>query len=251
MQNSCSNYLKPHLDVCLLYFIVNISESAAEGEILEIDLNDTSGSPPLKNMFVSPTHTTIPCQQIDGEIRIGAESVKAVQDLRISPNDAKGRSVTLSWKNGQEYDAVIIERNGEVISTVSGDAEQYSDSVLDTGSIYWYKIRGQRNGAVSGAALVPFTNLREVNVFRRGDANADGRIDIADGVFVLSYLFNNRTAGCLDAADINDDGAINIADPVFLLTYIFSEGAAIPAPGGRVSWVDPTPDALDCEIPMY
>ena len=48
--------------------------------------------------------------------------------------------------------------------------------------------------------------------FIRGDANADGAVDIADAKSILSYLFHGaRLGACGDAADANDD-AIAITD---------------------------------------
>ena len=50
--------------------------------------------------------------------------------------------------------------------------------------------------------------------FHRGDANDDGRADIADGVFVLDWLFTEgRPPTCADAADMNDDERSDVADP--------------------------------------
>jgi hypothetical protein len=67
--------------------------------------------------------------------------------------------------------------------------------------------------------------------FIRGDANADGEINITDGIFVLNYLFlGGTTPPCTEAAEINDDGEINITDGIFVLNYLFLGGADIPPP---------------------
>jgi len=82
--------------------------------------------------------------------------------------------------------------------------------------------------------------------FVRGDANADGAIDIADAVAILAYLF--RSAGepsCLKALDVEDGGKIDIADAVFLLGSLFAGGPPPPAPGSRCG-PDPTADGLTC-----
>ena len=82
--------------------------------------------------------------------------------------------------------------------------------------------------------------------FLRGDANANGGIDIADAVFILRGLFADGTRpACLDAADANDDGAIDIADAVATLGYLFAQAGPLPAPFGACG-IDPTPDELDC-----
>ena len=67
--------------------------------------------------------------------------------------------------------------------------------------------------------------------FVRGDANQDTKVDIADVVKILSYLFSGQGGlPCLDAADTNDDEAINVADPIRLLMYLFGSGNELPPP---------------------
>lgn len=82
--------------------------------------------------------------------------------------------------------------------------------------------------------------------FQRGEVNADGSVDIADGIFVLEYLFNFGAApGCDDAADANDDGSIDIADGIYILAYLFDFGAP-PPPPFLTAGSDPTGDSLGC-----
>ena len=86
--------------------------------------------------------------------------------------------------------------------------------------------------------------------FMRGDANADGKVDIADAIRVLSYLFGGggaATLDCLDAGDANDDGKLDIADAVKILGHLFAQAGPLPAPFGACG-ADPTTsnDALDC-----
>ena len=108
----------------------------------------------------------------------------------------------------------------------------------------------QANAAITGFDLtIPIEVL-----FRRGDANADGAIDIADAVCVLGYLFGGaadpcaaRVPRCLDAADANDDGAVDIGDAVKILGHLFGGGGPLPPPGGACG-IDPTDDGLPpCE----
>ncbi|MGE3165468.1 MAG: hypothetical protein AB7O52_11225 [Planctomycetota bacterium] len=86
--------------------------------------------------------------------------------------------------------------------------------------------------------------------FRRGDCNVDGTTNIADAVFLLSFLFPvgpAPTLGCQSACDANDDGQLNIADAVRVLDALFGVPASpLPAPIGACG-VDPTPDALTCD----
>ncbi len=84
--------------------------------------------------------------------------------------------------------------------------------------------------------------------FRRGDSNADGRLDISDGVSVLGYLFlGNEAPECLDAADADDTGVLELTDAVFVFSHLFLGGSAPPPPGASECGPDPTEDALGCE----
>jgi hypothetical protein len=83
--------------------------------------------------------------------------------------------------------------------------------------------------------------------FVRGWVNGDGALDIADPVYLLTYLFAAGPAPvCEDAADANDDGAVDIGDPIVLLGHLFSEALPIPPPFPRCG-TDPTEDATGCE----
>ena len=84
-------------------------------------------------------------------------------------------------------------------------------------------------------------------VLRRGDANGDGEVDIADAVFLLWDLFaDGRTPGCDDAADATDDGLLDISDPIAILGQLF---LGQEPPGGflGICGSDLTDDSLDCE----
>lgn len=244
--------LQPHIDECLLYLIVNIKEEVSPGEVLHLKLENKIGDPPLdNNLYLPDNKTRLMCDLIDGEILIENEVVQGVKGLRATKDDSKGTSLVVSWKNGQAYDEIQLERNGEVIAALPGTATSFRDTLLDTGAIYWYKVRGTYNGAVSTSRLVPFTNLSDMETFRRGDVNLDIRIDLADAITILNYMFGQQVIGCHDAADVNDDGAISLADPISLLSFVFADGPEPPAPGTSISWIDPTPDELDCHEPMH
>lgn len=84
--------------------------------------------------------------------------------------------------------------------------------------------------------------------FVRGDANEDGGLDVADGVFILGILtMVYDVPECADVVDVNDDGTIEISDAIYLLNYMFQSGTEPPAPFPLPDF-DPTPDALLCEL---
>jgi hypothetical protein len=90
-------------------------------------------------------------------------------------------------------------------------------------------------------------------------------VDISDAAAVVSFLFlpypYKWNPPCLDACDCNDDGRIDLADTVCILRYLFQFGRFPPPPGpgwretGLIgqenveatgSGEDPTWDLLDC-----
>lgn len=68
-----------------------------------------------------------------------------------------------------------------------------------------------------------------VQFFKRGDANGDGVINIADVMYLVNYLFiDGPPSPAVKAGDANCDGVINIADVVYLINYLFMEGPEPP-----------------------
>jgi hypothetical protein len=83
--------------------------------------------------------------------------------------------------------------------------------------------------------------------FRRGDVDLDGAWSIADGIRVIHHVFGlGVELACQDAADTNDDGRLNVADALYLLTWLFRDEVAMPGPYPACG-IDPTGDSLDCD----
>lgn len=87
--------------------------------------------------------------------------------------------------------------------------------------------------------------------FLRGDANVDGRVDVADGIRLLNSIFlPSRYPGpstpCAAAADANDDGVVDASDAIFVLGWRFLGGIEPPEPGPWSCGEDPPGDAMDC-----
>ena len=106
-------------------------------------------------------------------------------------------------------------------------------------------------------AAVPGPGVRDRGAdeflsFMRGDANANGTINIADSIYVLSFIFPPPSGQvplvCPDAADANDDGTVNIADPIRIQSYLFGGGNPFPGGVGFCLIEDPTPD--DPALPL-
>jgi hypothetical protein len=82
--------------------------------------------------------------------------------------------------------------------------------------------------------------------FVRADTNADGGTDIADVVWLLSYLFaDGAPPACIKTADANDMGDVDIADAIYILGYLFANGSD-PGQPFDACGLDSTPDELSC-----
>ncbi len=60
-----------------------------------------------------------------------------------------------------------------------------------------------------------------------GDLNEDSRVNVADAVYLLVYMFlDGAPPWCMALADMNGDERMNVADAVYLLGYLFLNGPA-------------------------
>ena len=99
-----------------------------------------------------------------------------------------------------------------------------------------------------GVEPVAVTPSPESTSFIRGDSNADGQVDLSDGVKILHYLFFRSRRGdfpCLKALDVTDNGRVSLVDAIRLFRKLFRH-RSIPAPYPGCG-VDPTADRLSCE----
>jgi hypothetical protein len=63
----------------------------------------------------------------------------------------------------------------------------------------------------------------------RGDVNSDRRLDIADPIFLLNFIFaGGKKPTCLPAANTNGDAHLDISDAITLLTFLFSAPTTLP-----------------------
>ena len=91
-------------------------------------------------------------------------------------------------------------------------------------------------GAASDGGIIGALPLdASPQTYLRGDANLDSRLDLADPVRILAYLFEGGAAlPCRETADANTDGRVDLSDAIFLLRFLFGGGPA------------PEPEDADC-----
>ncbi len=146
------------------------------------------------------------------------------------------------------------DRNISVVSRVDGSSYEVID-ILRTGDARTVEVRdlnGDGNQDVltsnrsSETLTVIFGRNQASSPYRRGDANADDVLDLADAVFILNALFAGKEQPtCEKTADANDDGGLDVADPIFLLNRLFAAGDLLNEPTDTCG-TDPTADDLTC-----
>ena len=82
--------------------------------------------------------------------------------------------------------------------------------------------------------------------FVRGDANRDGKVDIADPIRVIGHVFRSKPVDCPLAADANDDDMLDVSDSIYLISYLFRLGNAPPPPFPDPGEDTLTPGPLTC-----
>lgn len=196
---------------------------------------------------------------LDGTVLSGSSAILNGMTLSQLP----GLLVSLQWVDGSfawgidgsypgyteptALATLALNTTGGYDTEVAGGSDALGGGVAGSGACYFeigFSVSG--SGFYYSGETLEGMILAPVGGFERGDANADGSVQLADVTFILGYLFDGGTTpSCLDAADANDDGSLDISDAMKLLIYLFGEGAQPPAPFGACG-EDPTADALDC-----
>ena len=95
-----------------------------------------------------------------------------------------------------------------------------------------------------------FIQIDAAASFLRGDADRSLDLDLADVIQNVFYVTNQcpecPPITCQSALDANDDGDVDIADGVWLANYLFTGGPPPPPPFPEPGF-DPTPDDLTCD----
>jgi hypothetical protein len=81
---------------------------------------------------------------------------------------------------------------------------------LDGHGIYWY-VPSFSGGCIH---VIPCSC---------GDVNGDGRVTVADAIYISTYIYKGGEDPICEG-DVNQDGRITSADAIYLLTYIYRNG---------------------------
>lgn len=141
----------------------------------------------------------------------------------------KVHTETMTYRSAVE----LLQANGDqavdtkltIVNEVLGDPPVAAVIVVEEEGVEF----AQKTDATIRLTPVPAGGV--LRKFRRGDANNDRIVDIADGVWILSYAFRSgRVPPCKDAADGNDDGRIDQSDAILVIYYQLLNGPAPKAP---------------------
>ncbi|MGE3165612.1 MAG: immunoglobulin domain-containing protein [Planctomycetota bacterium] len=163
----------------------------------------------------------------------------------VCENDAFTLSVVATGFEPLSYE---WRQNGSPIPGATGASLVLAQVTSADVGIYDVSITNVCGATASTTVMIDLLPPAQCGeVFKRGDVNQDGTVNIVDALAGLNYLFipGSAVPQCFDGMDANDDGALNLLDPVSLLLYLFVPGSAPPAaPGPLACGLDPTSDAL-------
>jgi hypothetical protein len=157
--------------------------------------------------------------------------VHAQSDKQVQPKKVKQNAVSVQSKEKLEPGSIPVRAPfkgfrqsykmvTDVLDGFGGESE--SDN---------YRIPVNSGGQPSAIGisasdtLVIEAGFVHASFVKRGDATADGVIDIGDVVYLINYLFRNGSVPCpFEAGDANCDGVVVIGDVVYLINYLFRGG---------------------------
>ncbi len=163
-----------------------------------------------------------------------------------------GNDVTLTWTNGDTYDSIEVREDAAVLATVAGEAEQAVLAGQPDGAHTYTVVAvkaGIESAGVSCSVTLPAGQGDTISVLM-GNVNTDTKVDIADAIALLGYLFGGGTKPppvCAKAADANDDNKLDIADAIKILAYLFSQGTMLAPDHSTITAADNTCKAYDAD----
>jgi hypothetical protein len=127
-----------------------------------------------------------------------------------------------------EFGAASPQGESEISGTITWrDNLSANDNLIDNVAI----VRGESHLFCPKRRGARLRFLPLLPGFLRGDANGDGRFDLADAVWTIRHLFyGGPPPPCAEAADADADGRIGLGDALAGLQHILRHGPPLPPP---------------------
>lgn len=143
----------------------------------------------------------------------------------------------------------VVKFNNIPAETIEFESSVALKVIPPDGVLGLTEIRVENPGlGEAGFTASDLIDLKERNIFLRGDVTADGRRSVTDAVMILSQLYREALPEnkiCLNSMDVDGSGTIDYTDGIVLLDLMFLNGRLdlMPAPnlhcGTNASPVDP------------
>lgn len=221
-------------NVELEYCVLARNESGPTGEVITSSVNGAR---------IEIDHCTIVDNQCGGGVfHQGVGPAPLIDPVLIVTNSIAQSNLSGNWSLGPGVDATyaysnlatfsaadgagIIDEDPAFVDFAGGDYRLALGSpCIDAGDPAFPL---DSDGTITDMGALP---VLAGTAFVRGDANQDGILDLADGIFVLEAIIQGTyVIACEDAADANSDGTVTVADPIFVFSYRFFDGPPPAAP---------------------
>ena len=169
-----------------------------------------------------------------------------VVDLVTWEYDAAEGLTRVNWENADPalFIEVFVDVAGDpalrtLLGVASPDLEGLNINNTNPDDVPVLQFFTVVDGFCYGSETVVGVPLSGVNRFVRGLCDGRQPAQLLTVVFLFNYLFQNGNAPpCEAACDLDADGGINLVDGLFLLNYLFQNGFSPP------SWVDANQDGV-------
>ena len=113
----------------------------------------------------------------------------------------------------------IDDTNKKILITPSATYDEIKNTL--GGSITVKNSKGEvvtENNQIATGSIVN----NEYAIIKKGDANADGKVNTFDYIRIMNYIMGNKTMSDYEklAADANSDGKVNSFDYIRIMNYI-------------------------------
>jgi|ADurb_Met_02_Slu_FD_contig_121_39678_length_3329_multi_8_in_0_out_0_1 hypothetical protein len=159
------------------------------------------------------------------------------------PEGSAANDIKFTWTNAAAYEYLAIYELDltvdpparTLIGEPAKDATEFLLAAAAPGA-HTYALKAISGWFACETAAVTVVVPEPGTPVFTGDANSDTKIDIADAVCILGYLFGSpsdpcKSPKCMANMDVNNDAKVDIADAVSVLGYLFT-GATLKAPDG-------------------